>query len=134
VWLSFLRCTKYPPSLDFLLMTLGPAILFLARFDSFVFSSRNPLMVFGRTPLFYFLLHLLVIHTIAVVLAWTRYGSASFLFGPMRGLGGEFPTDYGYSLAIVYIIWFALVLLMYPACRWYAGVKRRRTDWWLGYL
>ena len=134
VWLSFLRCTKYPPSLDFLLMTLGPSLLFLARFDSFVFSARNPLMVFGRTPLFYFLLHLLVIHTIAVVLAWSHYGTASFLFGPMRGLGGEFPADYGYSLAVVYLIWLAVVLLMYPVCRWYADVKRRRSDWWLGYL
>jgi uncharacterized membrane protein len=134
VWLSFLRCTKYPPSLDFLLMTLGPALLFLARFDSFVFSVRNPLMVFGRTPLFYFLLHLLVIHTVAVVLAWTRYGTASFLSGPMRGLGGEFPADYGYSLTIVYLISFSVVLLMYPVCRWFADVKRRRSVWWLGYL
>jgi uncharacterized membrane protein len=134
VWLSLLRCTKYPPSLDFLLMTLGPSLLFLARFDSSVFSARNPLMVFGRTPLFYFLLHLAVIHTIAVILAWTRYGTASFLFGAMRGLGGEFPADYGYSLAIVYLIWFAVVVLMYPVCRWYADIKGRRTDWWLGYL
>jgi uncharacterized membrane protein len=66
--LSFLRCTKYPPSLDFLLMTLGPALMLTTWLDRFEFGRRNPLQVFGRVPLFYFLLHLFVIHTLAALL------------------------------------------------------------------
>lgn len=76
--LSFLRCNKYPPSLDFLLMTLGPAVLVLAWFDSIEFSAKNPLLVFGRVPLFYFILHLYVLHFLAFPLAWLRYGMRSF--------------------------------------------------------
>ncbi|HMF75838.1 MAG TPA: hypothetical protein VK604_09280 [Bryobacteraceae bacterium] len=111
--LSFLRCTKYPPSLDFLLMTLGPAILLLAWLDRFTLSKTNPLVVFGRVPLFYFLLHLFVIHALAILLALIRYGNAAFLFGPLPSLGGKFPAGYGYDLWVVYGIWIAVVAVMY---------------------
>ena len=132
--LSFLRCNKYPPSLDFLLMTLGPAILLLAALDHVTLPKTNPLLIFGRVPLFYFLGHFFVIHFAAVLFALVRYGDASFLFGPMASLGGKFPADYGYGLGVVYSVWIAVVFFMYGLCLWFARVKQHRQAWWLGYL
>jgi uncharacterized membrane protein len=80
--LSFLRCTKYPPSLDFLLMTLGPAILLLALLDRVKLSKVNPLIVFGRVPLFYFLVHFFVVHALTIPFAFFRYGKVAFLLNP----------------------------------------------------
>jgi uncharacterized membrane protein len=136
VVLSFLRVTKYPPSLDFLLMTLGPAILLLWWLDRFEMGDTNPLTVFGRVPLFYFVVHLFLIHGLAVLLAVFRYGHAGFMLSPLPSMGGPamYPPDYGYGLCGVYTIWLALVILMYPLCRWFAGVKRGRRDWWLSYV
>lgn len=135
--LSFLKVTKYPPSLDFLLMTLGPAILLLALFERIPFSFRNPLIVFGRVPLFYFLIHLYVIHGLAVLFALLRYGHAGFMLTPLPSMGGSikvYPPGFGYSLGTVYCVWLAVVVLMYPLCLWFADVKKRRRDWWLSYL
>jgi uncharacterized membrane protein len=135
--LSFLRVTKYPPSLDFLLMTLGPALMLLSWFDRLRFSPNNPLIVFGRTPLFYFIVHLFVIHGLAVLFALIRYGHAGFMLTPLPSMGGSlkiYPPDFGFSLAVVYVVWFAVVALMYPACLWFARLKARRGDWWLSYL
>jgi hypothetical protein len=135
--LSFLRCTKYPPSLDFLLMTLGPAILLLSRLDRIKFAPTNPLIVFGRVPLFYFLVHLFVIHVLAIPLAFVRYGRVAFLLNPLPSLGGAanlYPPNYGYDLWVVYALWIAVVALLYPLCLWFAGLKERRKDWWLSYL
>jgi uncharacterized membrane protein len=135
--LSFLRCNKYPPSLDFLLMTLGPALLLLVWFDRFAFTPTNPLIVFGRVPLFYFLLHLYLIHALAIPLALMRYGHAGFIFDALPSMGGSprlYPPNYGYPLWAVYIIWIAAVAVLYPACRWYARLKQTRTAWWLTYL
>jgi uncharacterized membrane protein len=135
--LSFLRCTKYPPSLDFLLMTLGPALLLLAWFEGVRISDVNPLLVFGRVPLFYFVIHLYVIHGLAVLFALIRYGGAAFMFQPLPSMGGSlknYPADFGYGLGVVYLVWFAVVALLYPLCLWFARLKNRRSDWWLGYL
>jgi uncharacterized membrane protein len=132
--LSFLRCLKYPPSLDFLLMTLGPGILLLWWFDRFSLARTNPLMVFGRVPLFYFLGHFFLIHALAVAFALARYGNAAFLFGGQPSLGATLPSGYGYDLGVVYAVWIAVVAMMYPVCLWFARVKERRRDWWLSYL
>ncbi len=137
--LSFLNCTKYPPSLSFLLMTLGPALLALAWFDRIRFRATNPLIVFGRVPLFYFVLHFYAVHVLADVMAWFRYGRASFpfLFQPIPSMGGPrnlFPPNFGYPLWVVYLVWFAIVVSLYPLCRWFAGIKARRRDWWLSYV
>lgn len=135
--LSFLRCTKYPPSLDFLLMTLGPALLLVAWFDRLEWKPANPLIVFGRVPLFYFILHLYLAHLIAFPLAWIRYGRAGFLFTPAPSMGGSpdvYPAGYGYSLASVYLLWLLVVVLLYPVCLWFARLKERRKDWWLSYV
>jgi uncharacterized membrane protein len=118
--LSFLRCNKYPPSLDYLLMTLGPAILLLAWFDRIKFSSLNPLIVFGRAPLFYFIAHLYLIHLLAIALAWFRYGKL-MLINP---LVQAYPPGYGYDLWVVYAIWIALVAALYPLCYWFISGTR----------
>ncbi len=135
--LSFLNCIKYPPSLDFLLMTMGPAFLLLAWLERFRFSESNPLIVFGRVPLFYYVLHLGVAHLLTIFLGFGRYGWQSFLLLPPPSMGGpakSFPPDFGYSLWVVYVVWMAVVVMLYPVCRWYAGLKQRRRDWWLSYL
>lgn len=135
--LSFLRVNKYPPSLDFLLMTLGPAILALGLMDKVQFGDRNPLIVFGRVPLFYFLLHFFVIHALAIPFALVRYGRADFLMHPFPSLGGPaglFPADYGYSLGVTWAVWISVVIMVYPLCLWYSRLKARRKDWWLSYL
>ncbi len=135
--LSFLRCTKYPPSLDFLLMTLGPALLLLVWFDRLTFQRTNPLIVFGRVPLFYFLVHLFVIHGLTIPFALVQYGHAGFLLNPLPSLGGLaklYPPDYGYPLWVVYPVWIAIVALLYPLCLWFSRLKERRSDWWLSYL
>lgn len=137
--LSFLNCTKYPGSLDFLMMTLGPALLVLAWFDRRMFKPANPLVVFGRVPMFYFILHFYVIHALAVLAAWLRYGSstARFIFNPLPSMGGPrplFPANFGYSLWTVYGVWLLVLVLLYPVCRWFANVKNTRRDWWLSYL
>ena len=137
--LSFLNTTKYPPSLSFLLMTLGPALLLLWRFDSRTFATGNTLVVFGRVPLFFFVTHFFLAHLAAVVLAWTRYGAATraFQFHPVPSMGGEralYPADFGYGLWVAYAVWLGIVAVLYPACKWFAHVKATRHAWWLRYL
>ncbi len=136
---SFFRATKYPPSLAFLLMTMGPALLLLAWIETRGWKASHPLVVIGRVPLFYYVVHFWLLHAVASLLALVRYGSASlaWLFMPLPSMGGPaqaFPPGFGYSLGTTYLAWMAVVLMMYPLCRWFAGVKVRRTDWWLGYL
>jgi uncharacterized membrane protein len=130
---SFVNCTKYPPSLLFVLMTLGPALLALAWFDREPGPVGRALVTFGRVPLFYYLLHIPLIHGLAVALSWVRYGTADFWFRAPFG-PRAFPPDYGYDLPVVYLLWAAVVLLLYPVCRWFAAVKRRHPEGWLSYL
>jgi uncharacterized membrane protein len=133
--LSFLKCTKYPPSLDFLLMTLGPALLLMAWLDRITLSKTNPLIVFGRVPLFYFLVHMFVIHGLTIPFALLRYGHAGFMLNPILGGPANLnPFDYGYPLWVVYAVWITVVALLYPLCRWFSRLKERRRDWWLSYL
>ena len=135
--LSFLRCTKYPPSLDFLLMTLGPGLLIWSWLERLQLSKFNPLIVFGRVPLFYFVIHLFLIHTLAVIYALARYGTARFLMNPMPSMGGvaeSYPPGFGYALPTVYFIWFLVVALMYVPCLYFSRLKERRREWWLTYL
>lgn len=132
--LSFLRVTKYPPSLDFLLMTLGPALLVLAAFDGRTFSKNNPLIVFGKAPLFYFLAHFYTLHLLAFPLALLRYGRADFLWNPVPSIGGQaslYPAGYGYALGGVYLLWISVVVAMYPLCVWFNNHKGRTQSNWV---
>ncbi len=132
--ISFLSCSKYPPSLCYLLMTLGPAIASLPLLEQATWAWTKPFLVFGRVPLFYYLLHLYLAHGVAVALSEARYGVA--LPGLFEApFDAEFPTGYGYSLPLVYVIWLLVVAALYAPCAWFAGVKRRRRDLtWLSYL
>ena len=133
--LSFLNCTKYPPSLLFLLMTLGPALIALALFDREAGRFAKPILVIGRVPLFFYLLHLPLIHGMAVVFAYLRYGYAGALWnGPAWGDPAQYPPAYGYGLPGVYGFWLLAVVLLYPLCRWWANLKQRRRDAWLSYF
>jgi len=135
--LSFLNCQKYPPSLCFLLMTLGPACLALALLESWNVWVTRVLLVFGRVPLFFYVIHLPAIHLTAIALAYLRYGQASFFFkNPTLQDAGAFhpPPGYGYPLWIVYLIWMAIIAVLYPVCRWFAEYKRTHRAAWLSYV
>jgi len=134
---SFLNCTKYPPSLSFLLMTLGPAMIFLSLVDRARPRAWNPLVVFGRAPLLFFVVHLPLIRALAIALTAARYGMAPFVFTPPPTLGtarNVFPADYGWDLWVVYAVWLLVVALMYPLCRWFAELRQRSRARWLSYL
>ena len=132
---SFLNCTKYPPSLLYLMMTLGPAILALGIFDRPLGLAAKPFVTFGRVPLFFYLLHVPLIHGGAVLCDYLRFGwSPQATAGPWDVKPEKVPAAYGVSLPVVYLLWVAVVLLLYPACRWFAGVKRRNRAGWLSYL
>jgi uncharacterized membrane protein len=144
--LSFLNTTKYPPSLLFLLMTLGPALLALAYFEPKTASPAAPasgqvsqsrlrrfFVTFGRVPLFFYLLQWPTAHFIAVFVHFAAGKPWRWMFGSLVGVEGP-PPGVGFSLWVVYACWIAGVLLLYPLCKWFAGVKARRRDWWLSYL
>ena len=134
--LSFLNTTKYPPSLLFLLMTLGPALLFLWAVDGGTPQFLRPAVVIGKVPLFYYVLHIPLIHLLALLVCYARYGQVHWMFESPSP--GSFPVTpppgWGFPLPIVYLIWAAVVLALYPLCRWFAAVKQRRNDAWLSYL
>ncbi|HYC33859.1 MAG TPA: heparan-alpha-glucosaminide N-acetyltransferase domain-containing protein [Gemmatimonadales bacterium] len=128
--LSFLNTTKYPPSLLFLLMTLGPAIILLPALERLSGPPARFLGTIGRVPLFYYLLHIYLIHATALAVG-TLAGFPPSMF---LTLWARPPEGWGYPLPVVYLVWAGVVLALYPACRWFAAVKARRRDAWLGYL
>lgn len=134
--LSFLGTQKYPPSLLFLLMTLGPALLLLRAFDAGTPRVLRPALAFGKVPLFFYGLHFYLIHLLAVVVCYVGYGDVGGMFrSPDLGhFPFTAPPGWGLGLPWIYAIWIGVVLALYPLCRWYASLKRRRRDWWLSYL
>jgi uncharacterized membrane protein len=134
--LSFFNTRKYPASLSFLLMTLGPLLALIPFFERLEGKVAKVLVVFGRVPFLYYVLHLPLIHLIAMVLARVHYGTIlPFFFGhhPMAAAPPP-PAGYGYGLPVVYLITALVVALLYPPCRWMAGLKARRKDAWLSFL
>ena len=134
--LSFLNCTKYPPSLLYLLMTIGPGVLAIWLFDRDRSKFAQPLIVFGRVPLFYYLLHVPLAHLLAIAFAYVKYGYAGFIVHgpPWFQENPHFPAEYGYNLAATYAIWLLVIALLYPLCRWFADFKQRRREAWLSYF
>ena len=129
--LSFINCEKYPPSLLYLMMTLGPALLLLVAFEKARGRIVDAVTVFGRVPFFYYVVHIYFVHALAVLFAAMTGGSIGWMFGPFPP---DKPQNYGIGLAGVYVIWLAVIAALYPLCRWFAAVKQRRTDRWLSYL
>jgi uncharacterized membrane protein len=134
--ISFLNVTKYPPSLLFLLMTLGPVLLLLRAFDGRVPAAFRPALIIGKVPLLFFVLHFFLIHLLAVAASWLRYGRVSEMFTSPDLAHFPFSQPQGWDagLPAIYALWAVVVLIMFPLCRWYARFKQERKDWWLGYL
>ncbi len=128
---SFVNCQKYPPSLCFLLMTLGPAITALALFEYVPEMIGKPFVVLGRVPMFFYLLHWYLIKGLAILIAYLRFDRFDWLYGEPRA---KQPSNDGFDLWAVYLIWLTVVVLLFPLCWWYAGVKRRSKSVWLSYL
>jgi uncharacterized membrane protein len=134
--LSFLNTTKYPPSLLYLLMTLGPAMLFLWAVDAGTPRRLRPALTIGKVPMFYYLLHIPLIHLLAVAACYVKYGQTHWMFESpgLEDFPVTKPDGWGYSLPIVYLVWAGVVLALYPLCRWFAGLKQRCSDAWLSYF
>jgi hypothetical protein len=120
-------------------MTLGPALFALGLLDNSraVGWLTSRLRVFGRVPLFYYLLHLPLLHAVAIVFALSTYGDASWLLHDLmapKGLEHRIPSGYGYGLPVVYAVWLSAVVLLYPACKWFGAVKKKRHGVILRYL
>jgi uncharacterized membrane protein len=133
--LSFLNTTKYPASLLFLLMTLGPAIALIPALDRSSGGLSRALAIFGRVPFFYYLLHIPLIHLLALGVSLVRTGEiAPWLFANHPMNPGPMPEGYRWSLALLYLVWAIAIGILYVPCRRYAAVRSRRRDWWLSYL
>ena len=132
---SFLNTTKYPASLLFLLMTLGPAILLLPFLERSTNRVTRMFEVFGRVPMFYYLLHIPLIHLLAIVVSLARTGSVTPWLFENHPMGmGQAPEGYQWPLWLLYLVTTMAVSILYFACRWYARVKRESTNPLLSYL
>ena len=135
--MSFLNASKYPASLDFLLMTLGPTVALIPLLDRVRGRVAQWLTVFGRVPFFYYLLHIPLIHALALIVSQIRTGSVdSWLFNNHPMNPGPAPAGYTWSLGLLYLVWAIAVVILYFPSRWYADLKARRAgQWpWLKYL
>ena len=145
--MSFLNCTKYPPSLLYMLMTIGPAIIFLglSKTREVVLQSpigrrvsiriSNIISTYGRVPMFYYLLHIYFIHLAALTAAQlSGYKWSDMVYGNWISFNPAL-RGYGFSLGFVYLVWIIITIILYPLCRWYDKYKSRHRDkWWLSYL
>jgi uncharacterized membrane protein len=129
--LSFINCEKYPPSLLYLMMTLGPALILLALLELARGRLADWITTIGRVPFFYYVAHIILLHALAVAMAWVVLGDAGWMFGngPPRK-----PAGYGLGLPGIYAVWLLVVVALYPLCRWFAALKQRRREWWWSYL
>ena len=135
-FLSFINISKYPPSLDYLLVTEGAAFIFLALTEQVSNGFSRFVSVYGRVPLFYYLLHIYFIHLFAMLAAVLTGYNWRVMTGFDRWISGmDDLRGYGFGLGFVYLIWISIVLLLYPLCRWYDRYKSAHRDkWWLSYL
>jgi len=128
--LDFLNVTKYPPSLIFLLMTLGPAAVLCAYAERLPRALTQPFVTFGRVPFAFYVAHILVIHLLSMGLGvWQGFEARQFVT-----IFFFYPAGYGVNLAGVYALWLLVVLALYPWCVWVGAIKQRRRDWWLSYV
>jgi uncharacterized membrane protein len=132
---SFLSPSKYPASLDFLLMTLGPTIALMPMLDRARGIVARTLSLFGRVPLFFYLLHIPLIHLLAIGVSVARSGRVNPWLFANHPMGNPDPPDgYAWSLMLLYLVWAIAVAILYVACSWFAGVKARRGSGWLRYV
>jgi hypothetical protein len=133
-FLSFFNTTKYPPSLMYLSMTLGPAILFLAFIEKVQNKVTGFFITYGRVPFFFYILHFYLMHIICVIFFYAEgYGNKDIIpegFAPLYFR----PREFGYSLWVVYAIWISVVLMLYPLCKKYNNYKSKTPKWWTSYI
>jgi uncharacterized membrane protein len=133
--LSFLNTTKYPASLDFLLMTIGPTIALIPLLEHLRGAAARWISVFGRVPFFYYVLHIPLIHALALIVSKIRLGEVSPWLFDNHPMGNPPPPDgYTWGLGTLYAVWAVAVVILYFACVWFGDLKQRRNDWWLRYL
>lgn len=131
---SFMNVTKYPPSVMYASITIGPALVVLALIEGVRNKFTDFVKIYGRVPFFYYVLHFYIIHALTV-----------FAFYFVEGLGSKDivdpnsffffrPVKFGYDLWVVYVVWIAVILILYPLCRWYNNYKSTHKQWWLSYL
>lgn len=134
-FMSFINVTKYPVSLHYTLLTLGPVLIFLSWLEKVKTQTLRPFAIIGRVPLFYYLIHFYLLHTGALLLYMIRSGKSlsEIDFHFKAGFGG-LPPGYGYSLLGAYIAWIIVVIILYPLCKWYNHYKSTHKHWWLSYL
>ena len=135
--MSLLNVTKYPPSLQYVLVTFGVLLPLYTAFDlaasrAWVPRVRTVLETFGRVPFFYYVPHIYLLHLVALAVTIANHADTHFWFTLGIIIGGTKPV--GFSLGVVYLIWVGIVAVLYGPCVWFAGVKTRRRDWWLSYL
>jgi len=133
--LSFLNCNKYPASLNYLLMTLGPIIALIPILEKARSTVARTITVFGRVPFFYYVLHIPLIHTLALIVSKIREGAVNPWLFANHPMGNPEPPDgYTWSLPLLYLVWAIAIAILYPACRRFAELKAKRTDPWLKYF
>jgi len=132
-WLSFFNLTKYPPSFDYISLTLGVTLIILGLLDRISKNSFSFLRIFGRVPFFFYVVHLYLIHTLTVILFFVQ-GYPSKDISPQHSPFLFRPDQFGFGLGGVYLIWIAVILILYPFCKWYDDFKTTRKKWWLSYL
>ncbi len=133
--LSFLNVTKYPPSFLFVLITLGPSLIFLALSERPLNTWAAKIVVFGRVPMFYYLVHILLIHILAVLAALlTGYPEMIVLNNNVNAIPAL--KGYGFNLLTVHLLWIAHIVILFPLCKWFDSYKRANQSkyWWLSYL
>lgn len=132
--ISFLDTEKYPPSLQFLLMTLGPSLLIMLAMEKFGIPRwARPIVIFGRVPFFFYVLHLYLIHALAVLTAIAFHQPYSWLLHGAFWFN-DLPEGYGYGLGFIYLAWAVVVVVLYYPCLWFSRMKEQKKSWWLSYL
>ena len=129
--LNFMDCRKYPPSLLYVLMTIGPAFWILGLLEKVKNKFSDVLTVYGNVPFFYYVLHIPLIHIIALWVAWIGKYSTDTLIG--LNLFQPNP-NWGFGLGVVYLVWIIVIIILYFPCKWYMNVKKKKKNWWLSYL
>lgn len=131
--LSFLNASKYPPSLQFMCMTIGPALVLLSVLEFSNSKLSRFARVYGKVPFFYYVLHFYLLHLLLVLLFFASGYSTSQIADPSIPFYFR-PANFGYGLPIVYLIWLLVVLSLYYPCRWFGKYRQNHAQWWLSYL
>ena len=130
---DFIDVTKYPPSILYMLMTIGPALILLSLFEKTNNMVSREIIVFGKVPFFYYVLHVFLIHFFAWIAFFiTGHSWQQLDFTHFRN--GSLPYGSGYRLWVVYMVWALIIIILYFPCRWYSQYKATHSQWWLSYI